>query len=572
MFTLTKEEKNNIFLAVIVNIAFAFSIFVFIPYEIYFANIVDFNFSLSKFWMPVVLGAIFFIGSMLVHILCLKKRIFKGYTGFLTGIMTAGYVQSMFFNGRMKTMDGTVEEWDIATKLVNVILWVIIVILVLIALKVFKKVWKDVCKFISIMIIGMQGVALISLLLTTEINTYDEVKITNNGLCEVAEENNVVIFCLDRCDQKYVDLMLNKFPDAMDNLNGFIYYPNATGKYCYTHVAVPYLLSGNLIPEYDPTDEQFCEQAESSDYLNYILDNVGNVGIYTNEYCIRSAETRDKIDNCVSVEYILRKKNTAIACIKASLYRILPFALKNNFEYSADTFNKNVEIVNAEIYNADSHETEAGMLKKLTEVGLVVNESYGESAFRFIHLKSTHNDYNLDENGNYQGANTSIEQCLAGDFVLIRKYCEELERLGLFESTTIIIVADHGNTRILQSGDDSEINVNPIFMYKPKGATRNEVFRTSLAPVAQDDIFATVLNSFGEDGGQYGFTIDDIYEGMERERFYYWCEQEPEVSDRESCIHVEYRINGDSRDIENWMRTGNQVYPNGSPQKAAESR
>ena len=56
---ITKEDKDIFFLALCVDIAFAFSIFVFIPYEVYLANIVDFNFSLNKFWMPMALGFIF---------------------------------------------------------------------------------------------------------------------------------------------------------------------------------------------------------------------------------------------------------------------------------------------------------------------------------------------------------------------------------------------------------------------------------------------------------------------------------------------------------------------------------
>ena len=566
-FKITKEKSEKLFLAILVDVAFAFSVFVFIPYEIYLANIVDFDFSLNKFWMPAALGFVFLGGTFFLHTMLVKTKFFKLYIGLIMGFTVAGYIQSMFFNGMMNKLDGTVEDWNIATKIVNLLLWILIVLSILAIIKVFQEKWEIIYKFISIMILGMQGVALLSLSLTTEIPKYDEMKITDKGLCEVAEDNNVIIFCLDRCDQKYMDLTLEKFPDVWNKMSGFVYYPNATGKYCFTHIAVPYLLTGNMIPEYDPTEEQYSEQMDSSYYLNWILDNVGDVGIYTNEYCVKSDLAREKIDNCVVIDYILRKKKTANACIKSSLYRVLPFALKSGFQYSSDTFNKNIEGLNADKYNADSHEMEQRMLQELATDGLVINEEYGQSAFRFIHLKSTHGRYELFQDGGYmEGAYTSIEQCLAGDFAVIGKYCDELERLGLFESTTIIITGDHGATRVIRA-DESGINVNPIFMYKPKGVSREEMIKTSLAPVAHDDIFATVLNSYNADGSKYGFSLDDIHEGMERDRLYYWCKQDPEVKDKESCIHIEYEITGDSRDERNWKLTENSVYPNNSPKK-----
>lgn len=425
----------------------------------------------------------------------------------------------------------------------------------------FRDHWKTMCKVFGIMLIGVQGVALLSLTLTTKIPDYSENKITEAGLLEVSGGDNVIIFCLDRFDQTYAVQMLEEYPDSMDDLKGFIYYPNATGSYSYTHIAVPYLLTGEKIPEYNPTNEQFCEQMEKSGYFNSLIQNVGNVGIYTNEFCLRSTEAREKIDNCAPLQYRLYRIHVSKACIRASLYRILPFVFKNQFVYTSWDFNSAI-CTKVKVYNADTSDTEARMLENLQNEGLVINDGYGDSAFRFIHVHAMHPTLSLDENCNYiWWEETDVAQCAAGEMKMIGKYCERLDELGLFEDATIIITADHGATRVLEDGDQGDVNVNPVFIYKPKGVSRKAAVKTSLAPVAHEDIFATVLDAFGLETLQYQNTIDSIDESKDRIRYYYWPYQDPEV-DYESCFHIEYAVYGDSRDPDSWERTGNVVYPN----------
>lgn len=559
-----KEQMGKIGFAAFIDFAFAFSVFVFIPYEVYLGNVVEFNFRLNEFWMPVVIGIVLFTCIFIIHIF-LKGFLYDLYTSLVFGGTLACYVQSMFLNGMMKRLDGTEIAWDKSNTIINLCIWIGIVLVPCLICKFKRELWKMLCEVGTLVIVGAQAIALVSLLVTAQVPTI-ETKISDKGIYEVSKSNNVIIFCLDKFDQKFIDRMLELYPDALDEMKGFTYYPNATGKYCYTHIAIPYLLSGNIIPEYNPTDEQYCKQLETSNYFDCIAKNAGNVGIYTNEYCVRSSVARSKIDNCISLEYSLEQKTIAKACIKSSLYRVMPFAFKGRFEYSSENFNKAVNVYgDVQGYNPDTHETDAKMLDVLENTGLTINEKYGKSAFRFIHLKGTHDIYELNDNGDYTGEVTSVEQCAAGDFKVVSKYCEELERLGLFEEATIIVVADHGLGYVLKEDSDEYRNVNPIFFYKPAGVTRTEALKTSLAPVAHDDIFATVMNSFGEDGSQYGYTIDEIHEDMERVRYFYWCYQDPEITDRESCIHIEYEIKGDSRDNANWKETGKYIYPNNNP-------
>lgn len=559
-----KDFLKKLGFAAFIDFVFVFSIFLFIPYEVYLGNTVEFTFLLTDFWTPLAIAGVLFIGILLIHVL-LRGVLFDIYTSLIFGCTIACYVQSMFLNGMMNKLDGSEISWDKTTSIINLIIWIVVAILPLVLRFIKKDIWSAICKFGSFLVIGMQATAVVSLLLTAQ-QPNIESTLSEKGLNEVSKKNNVIVFCLDRFDQTNIDLMLAQFPNAMDGLNGFTYYPNATAKYCYTHIGVPYLLTATQIPEYNPTQEQYCDQIENSEYYKYLTENIGNVGIYTNDFCVRSSIARGMADNGLSLDYMVDHKTFAKASIKSSLYRVMPFMLKDRFEYSSVDFNQAIQTY-GEIaaYDPDEHTTDEKFSDLLEETGLVINEEYGDTAYRFIHTKGTHMTCRLDENCNFVEEGTSVEQAAAGSFLLIKQYCDELERLGLFEEATIIITTDHGNTFVIQEDSPAERNANPIFFYKPSGVSREEAYKTSLAPVSHDDIFATVLEAFGADSSAFEYSIDDITEGMERTRYYYWCKQDPEITDRESCIHVEYAINGDSRDNENWEETGNEVYPNNNP-------
>lgn len=559
-----KKFLKKLGFAAFVDFVFVFSVFLFIPYEVYLGNTMEFIFLLNDFWIPIAIAGVLFVGILFIHIL-LRGVLFDIYTSLVFGGTITCYVQSMFLNGMMSKLDGTEITWDQGRTILNLIIWIVVALIPLAIRFIKKDIWSTICKFGSLIVVGAQAAALVSLILTAQMPTLDT-KLSEKGLNEVSGKNNVIVFCLDKFDQTNIEPLLEQYPNALDCLNGFTYYPNATAKYCYTHIGVPYLLTATQIPEYNPTQEQFCEQIETSEYYKYLTDNIGNVGIYTNDFCVRSNIARGMADNGLSLDYTVNQATLTKASIKAALYRVMPFMFKSRFEYSSSSFNEAIETYGSiQAYDPDTHKTEEKFSDLLEEQGLVINEEYGDTAYRFIHLKSTHPLHELDENCNYVESGTQMEQVAAGSFYLINQYCSELERLGLFEEATIIITTDHGNTFVINEGAPEGRNVNPIFFYKPSGVSRNEPYTTSLAPVSHDDIFATVLNAFGADSSDYEYCIEDITEDMERTRYYYWCKQDPEITDRESCIHVEYEINGDSRDNANWKETGNIVYPNNNP-------
>ncbi len=566
----THSISKKLILASIVNITFIFSVFVFIPYETFFGNIKEFSFTFSEFWWPIALfGAVMFAVMLLIEML-LKGKVFSIIISLVFGGTLACYVQSMFLNGMMKSLDGSSDSWSASQKIINLIIWIVIA-LAPVALTLFTKtLWSTVCKFGSALVAGMQIVALISMVLTTPQVTF-ETRMTTDGMYEVAKKDNVIIFVLDRFDQIRVDEVLKDDPQFFESLKGFTYFPNTSGAYTFTHNSLPFLFTGMEMEDFYPTSENKINAIKNSEYLKFIKSKTGNIGVYTQESFFENAAAVEVgvADNVKPLPTTTNKKTFIKAAIKASFYRVVPFVLKSRFEYTSDNFNSAVSAADeSTIFNNGSHYYDALFLDQLETSGLSINRTYGDSCFRFIHTYGGHYPYELTEEGEYTKTEvTPVETC-KGEFKIIYKYFEELQRLGLYEDSTIIITSDHGEAWLTFKEADMVPNTHPILFYKPAGKDIDDDFATSYAPASHMDIFPTVVKALGGNVKEFGehaptfegFPLDEITENTKRTRYTYVGCQDPAVTDHQSLMSVEFKTTGDARVREDWEETGRRVY------------
>lgn len=568
-----KDKSSGTLSSLLAAFAFSFTYVVFAPYETFLGNASEFRFDFSWLWGIVALKGLLIFSFVALMLMFLKGRLKIVATALVFGVTIAGYVQAMLFNGMMHNLDGTETGWSGSSVTVNLIIWIAIAVLPAVICLIIKKHWRKICSAGSALIAGMQVVAMVSLILTSAQPNVGSL-MSYAGIYEVSAKNNVIIFVLDKFDQTYVDKMLTAFPNSLDGLKGFTYYPNATGSYCFTHVAIPYLLTGDRIPEYDPTDEQVISQIDNSEYFKYITEHTGSLCIYTDEFNIRSNDARSKIDNCVSANYIVDEAGIIEASRKASLYRLLPFKYKQNYVYDSSSFNSAfTSMATDDYYSLDDYDSEAAMDKAILKDGLSENKQYGDNSFRFIHVKGAHGSYKLNENAEYletpiSAEDGGLEKTAAGSMKLVSDYLKALNDLGLYKDATVIITADHGNAHVIESDDDTARNVNPIMFFKPAGAGYDQPLKTSNAPVSHDDIFPTVIRALGGDYTKFGRCLDEIGENENRTRYFYWVFRDLDEPNIRTYYHKEYAVTGDARDNANWHETGKIAYANSNPKHA----
>lgn len=568
-----KDKSSGTLSSLLAAFAFSFTYVVFAPYETFLGNASEFRFDFSWLWGIVALKGLLIFSFVALMLMFLKGRLKIVATALVFGVTIAGYVQAMLFNGMMHNLDGTETGWSGSSVTVNLIIWIAIAVLPAVICLIIKKHWRKICSAGSALIAGMQVVAMVSLILTSAQPNVGSL-MSYAGIYEVSAKNNVIIFVLDKFDQTYVDKMLTAFPNSLDGLKGFTYYPNATGSYCFTHVAIPYLLTGDRIPEYDPTDEQVISQIDNSEYFKYITEHTGSLCIYTDEFNIRSNDARSKIDNCVRANYIVNEAGILEASRKASLYRLLPFKYKQNYVYDSSNFNSALtSMATDDYYSLDDYDSEAAMDKAILKDGLSENKQYGDNSFRFIHVKGAHDRYKLNENAEYletpiSAEDGGLEKTAAGSMKLVSDYLKALNDLGLYKDATVIITADHGNAHVIESDDDTVRNVNPIMFFKPAGAGYDQPLKTSNAPVSHDDIFPTVIRALGGDYTKFGRCLDEIGENEDRTRYFYWVFRDLDEPNILTYYHKEYAVTGDARDNANWHETGRIAYANSNPKHA----
>jgi membrane-anchored protein YejM (alkaline phosphatase superfamily) len=164
-------------------------------------------------------------------------------------------------------------------------------------------------------------------------------------------------------------------------------------------------------------------------------------------------------------------------------------------------------------------------------------------------MYGTHSPYHLSEDLKYESRSkkvTRTEQGI-GCLKIVSEYLEQMKELGIYDSATIIITADHGQASLLNSDKDSgkpdDIS-SPLFLVKLPYA-ESETMSVCNAPVSQQELMPTIMASIGVDKSEYGSgrCFDEIGENESRER---------NCVDIWSNYVIQYTINGDVRDLNSW--------------------
>lgn len=537
------------------NLFFAFTLIVFGPYEIFISNTNDFTFTFRDFWWMPASAALIYIVVVTLILAILPEKLCRICNNLIFSFTLCCYVQAMFLNGKMKVLIGEEVQWSSLTVISNMLLWAGIFLATFLLLYFSPKYWDKMLTFLAGAIIFMQAVALISLLVSTDV-LYEEKNgyLSAEGMFELSENENVIVFILDYFDGRTMDSILSEEPDLLQPLEGFTYFPNATSVHSRTYPSITYLLTGNIC-YFDENSTSWVNNAfENSSFLPTLYNNQINVGLYTFDYYIGN-NAKYNICNYVSSNLSVRYPETVKYMIKMMLYRDMPYIAKKRFYYDVVEINWNVtsrERMEAAAQNAKDSTMipeyknfdDEWFSRQLDTQKMSLSDTAG--SFRFYHLGSCHLDLSNAESRGIR----SLE--------IVYEYLEQMRNLEggeVYKDSTIIIVSDHGASGGGNTLDMPHKTAVPLLIVKPAGASTEEV-QISHAPVSHTDFIPTVLNGFSLDYADYGQTFFDISETEERERYYYYSalytNEEGEIELRE------YKVSGDAADSNSYSFTGNK--------------
>lgn len=551
-----KKQNSDLIYYLATNCFVILTVFFFFPIEVFLSNLSDFDFPIGSLWWLLLCIALF--GALLVSFFeYLISRKYKKNAEIINTLLfifgICYYIQGLFLNNQVPSFTGELSWFEPSVKIKNLLIWLFISL----AVFLFCRKKKESQKYLSIvscMFVFIELVGLSTLLINTlpGAKSFPRQSFSAEGQFELSARNNVVVFILDTCDNRIVDMALEKYPDLFDGFHDFVYYPNTVSTYSRTYPSIIYLLTGVRCYFDLPFTEYIQKAWESGSFLPRIKKAGTDIRVFIdNNYAV--AETEKCVDNTIVFgKGSLRNlslRNIIIQSVKISGYKGLPYWLKMHCYYTVGEVNNSM--IGKDITPGFFYEHDDLFFHALKEKGLSVNENF-HSAFRFYHLFGVHSGFCLNENGEFSDA-SSVEDALKGCMKIIASYLEELQRLNLYEKTTVIITTDHGDS---YASKDLLIHdpVTALFMIKSAEKGTEHPLIIDNSPISHENWFATVLQAFECDTSDYEVPVSAVQKNDNTDRYYYHSAL---VSDLDGEVALrEYRIHGDARFFENWELTG----------------
>ena len=605
------DIKQKLLPSALLALAIPLTVCVFGPFDIYYGNMGEFRYSLIDF-LPLCAIAAFLIAAIIFGVLLLVRgKAYNIISGFILGTAVLLFVQRSFMNMGVDALVGDgvgTYGVDIVPLMINTAIWIIGIGGAITATVILSKKHGEIVETVTVIamitLIGMQGVSMAIYSITTDVwvkadqrNQTTDV-LSFEGINSFAEENNVVVFIVDRFDASYYEKILETDPEFFDELDGFTCYTDYTSLYCRTYPAVASILTGKD-NDFSTTREEYFKSAYGEDnYLTTLKENGYSINLYTKQYYAYDSASvmSDYVDNVAKVAgyYIDEPLLLAFDMARLSFSSYLPFCAKGAMGYmSTPAFNDHAVY---ELANKDGSKDIIPYDSDLKTVYDTICESEFTTVeqrgkFIFIHIDGCHTPIEYDENWD-PTIEYDTDVAIKLNFTIISEYIKEMKRLGIYDDATIVITGDHadavsdyaliggageveggedesesgsestseteleGSEGEARSGDsgreqDNGTRVTAMF-FKASGASGTPLAISS-AQVSQDELWNTIFESEGLLEAKEGESFFDIPEGEDRERRYLLqLTAKPAVNDLEQDQIVEYKITGTARDPENW--------------------
>lgn len=509
-----------------------------IPIELYMNNLGDFQFLFWHYVAVLLLCSVVVVSCIyLASVFLLNERQVKFITTLIFAFAIMGYIQQMILNRSLDILDGDKQVWDRRTSEINMLIWVAgIAVIFILRYKYIKM--EKLYFVLSIYISLIQIVTSAFLILTGDTNNEAAFKtFTKEGSLELNENENIIVFVLDRCDTSLIYEIEDEVPDFFAPLHDFTFYPNNTCEFANTIHAVPYMLTGTKLNGVKITEYANYAYA-NSDFLQKVYDSGYNIALYTDEDYVEEPYRRNILNYDDDIKQKCRPVDTFVQLLTCSKYRIAPIMMKNMYSF----YNSEIDNLIDESYTWIIS-NDYPFYCSLVEEGLHISEKYKrKGTFYFYHFYGSHGgDWSSDMKPVKPDSVSEAEQTKAA-FKMLYEYMRQMKQLDKYDDATIIITADHGkqlsSDYYYENGIVDRTTI-PVLFVKYANDAYDEI-TINEAPVSQEELIPTILSVMGVDYSRYGRTFQEIGINEDRKRLY------------ESGAGPIFEIEGDAREKENW--------------------
>ena len=531
LWTDSRSYKKRFFTAGAAMLGFCYTFLFFGPFEMIAFGGNGMSYGWQDIWWILGLFALGVLAVSTVLVSLLRGKIFNWVVNAVFCVTVCLYLQAALMNGSLGSLNGDSMDWHQMglSMLGNLGVWALIFCAGGLLLYLTRKLWRKAVIYISLLLVVMQLVSTVSVMLTNRRDT-DSIQnygLTTQGMYEYSQGQNIFVFVLDRLDYDYIQQVLQQDPAFFDDLEGFTGYTNAISAYARTQPALNHLLTGSENAYTCPSEDFFRDSwaEEGKDLLGGIRQAGYSVELYTKlSYLFSDLDyARERVDNVMSTQ-TLSPMAVLPKLLRLSAYRYSPIAMKPFFWADTNYYNDQVFVDGDGAYQFNDAAYAPGFVTATAE--------RTEGAFKFYHFYGSHSPYTMDENGKASQETTSALAQTIGSFRNLKAAFARMKELGIYDSATIIITADHGSAVSDRKPLQKATRIG--LFYKSAGSEKTPLTWSS-APVCTDNISATLAKAAGlEDLSVYGTPLEEVAQDDPVVRYYY------------------NTVTGDAADFSNW--------------------
>ena len=568
------KKKKKIF-NIILSLLFGFQQFFFFPMEIYYSDKLSFALASKYFAIPMLILTLVVCGIVFVILwfsLKKSKKIHKYISLLLMGYILASYIQAMILNGKMGKITGefVVDYDDVSFITYNLEIFLGLMILPLIIcfiknkyiVKLKKIVNWNVAIYLFSVLFFMQFMGYIS----NYIKFYNENKSLGNRIgcfsyepsMHLSDKENIVVFLTDKLGGRVVDDLIKDYPELNEYFEGFTYYKDNCSYYCATYPSVVSLFSKTKLEDLNGKGSYINTVWRNQNLAGTLKQNEYDVYLHIDKGTTYNSfkEVNGVCDNAVSREL---NKDTKIkynsilkVMVEFSFSKTMPYIAKGFFVlyYNSDFANRFIEIDYGKYPDIQKQmvgpSTDLAFYNYLKENKLKADND--NKVFSFVHINGNH-DPSKEEADLYEGKKAdNLEYATArGECEILYEYIKQMKDLGIFDNSTIIILADHDDIygpRLDFDGNIYEISSTALLV-KEKNADIVPLKIDEESQMSNAYFYDSVLEYAGIKNENSGYTyrsVSNNYSGENITRI------------MKNMIGEVYEVNGNARDIKSYKK------------------
>lgn len=465
-FSTQKKSRTSRYNIIFLILQLCFMLCVFGPLSWYLPNRSEFWFSFRQMmFVSTVLFAISFVVlNSIGNIIAKNRKLALIAYDAVLALNIYLYIQGNFIPRNYGLLDGVEIDWKMYTGYANasIILIVICAVAAVVGFFLLKERLFLVGKYTAIFLLLVQIITMGALAIQypDTATTNSPRIVTKENLLNFSKDENIVIFVLDAFDSSYMMEALNGEKKEFSNyvLKDFTYYPDTVGAYPSTRGALPLIFTG----VWNDNSEKYRDYIKSAFDETEIYDMLTENEFIINLYAQADRYISDATDFCSNIytgDYFIpinKLPGMHETTFKLTLYNYAPHQFKKYFYVNSDDFNR---------YSATNIDDGERFLWDILDFYNYfkkngINNDASAPTFKIYHVSGTHPEYTFDENlfPDKSKKYTVMDETY-GNIELFHQFFDTMKQKGIYENSTIILMADHGS---------EDFNANPLFMIKNK--------------------------------------------------------------------------------------------------------